>query len=68
MPNHIVIYLAAGCLFFVGLLLVKYGLSKRDIKSSMQMVHYRPIRNYGKRFSIFLGVLCLTLSVLLLAL
>jgi len=52
-------------LLFIGLLLIWSGLTKEDVNSKMRFIHYKPIRNYGKGYSIALGIFCLILGLLL---
>ena len=65
MPKIFILYITSLFLFIVGILLIRNGLKKTDIKSAIQLMNYRPIRNYGKGFSIALGVLCLILGIIL---
>jgi hypothetical protein len=66
MSKPFTLYTTAIFLFFVGVLLIRSGLKKEGFKAKMELVHYRPIRNYGKGFSIVLGIFCLALGILLL--
>ncbi len=66
MSKTFTLYATAIFLFCVGVLLISNGLKKDGFKSKMQLVHYRPIRNYGKGFSVVLGIFCLILGILLL--
>jgi len=54
-------------LIATGVLLVRHGIKKADFKSEMESVHYRPVKNYGKGFSITLGLFCLILAIMLIA-
>jgi uncharacterized membrane protein HdeD (DUF308 family) len=66
MPKIFILYGTSLFLALAGILLIRNGLKKKDFKSTMELIHYRPIRNYGKGFSIALGVLCLILGIILL--
>ena len=66
MTKYFIVYGTVALLAFAGILLIRNGLKKENFKSAMNLVHYKPIRNYGKGFSIALGVLCLALAVMLL--
>lgn len=55
-----------SCVFIIGgLVLVNTGLRKDDFKAIVKTVNYRPIRNYGKGYSIVLGVFCFILGLIL---
>jgi hypothetical protein len=58
-------YTGAALFLLAGAWLVRDGLKKIDEKSAMRFAHYRPVKNYGKGFSIALGILCLVCGVLL---
>lgn len=66
MQKILIIYSAAIFFVFIGVLLLKSGLKKQDFKDAIRNLNYRPIRNYGKTFSIMLGVLCIILGLSLL--
>jgi hypothetical protein len=68
MSKSFTLYGTSLFLIIAAVLLIRNGFKKADFKSTMNLIHYRPIRNYGKGFSIVLGILCLILGIILLTL
>jgi uncharacterized membrane protein HdeD (DUF308 family) len=66
MSKIVTLYTTSVFLLLVGIWLVRNGLQKEDFKSKMKSVNYRPIRNYGKGYSVIIGIVCLILGILLL--
>jgi hypothetical protein len=66
MPKIVTLYATSIFLLLAGIWLVRNGLQKEDFKSKMKSVNYRPIRNYGKGYSVIIGIVCLILGILLL--
>ena len=57
MLKLIILYGTSLLLPSEGVFLINNGLQKTDFISAMQIVHYRPGRNYRKGYSIVLGIL-----------
>lgn len=66
MISSFILFGASSFFLFVGACLMRNGFRKDSFESSMRWIHYRPIRNYGKGFSILLGALCVILAIALL--
>lgn len=66
MLKIITLYAISVFLLLVGIWLIRNGLQKDDFKSKMELVNYRPIRNYGKGYSVIIGIVCLILGIVLL--
>ncbi len=68
MSKSFTLYGTSLILIIAAILLIRNALKKADFKYTISLIHYKPIRNYGKGFSIALGILCLILGVILLTL
>lgn len=68
MHKPLILYGISILIIIAGALLIRDGMKKTDFKSTMKFIHYRPIRNYGKGFTIALGILFLILGFILLTL
>jgi predicted amidohydrolase YtcJ len=62
----LLLYVVSGLFFLFGLLSFTTAFKKQNMETKMKMMNYVPIRNYGKTFYLFFGVLCIFLSVALL--
>jgi hypothetical protein len=67
MSKAFILYGTSLFLIIAGVLLLRNGIKKSDFKTTMEMMNYRSIRNYGKGISIALGVLCIILGAILLS-
>lgn len=59
------LYFSAILFLLFGLFLIRTGIKKESIKSALMKVTHAPTKNYGKLFSIVIGVLCIVLGILL---
>jgi hypothetical protein len=66
--KYVIIYGMSFLFFAAGYFLLRNGLRKTDFKSAMEFVNYHPSRNYGKGYSIALGILCIIGGFLILSL
>lgn len=66
MSKIFILYGTSVLLTLAEILLLRNGVKKTDLKTTMRMMNYQPIKNYGKGYSIALGILCINSGVVLL--
>jgi hypothetical protein len=56
-----------GTIFiFISFYLIKPALSRKALKEELRYVHYKPVKNYGRIYRIFLGCIVGAIGIWLL--
>lgn len=64
MSSFYILWGVSGLTIIAGALLIQAGIRKEDYKTRIRFIHYTPIKNYGKGFKIYLGIVLILLGLI----